>query len=682
MVAFFAQQIGNTGFSPRWNTGGWTALHGWMHIFADVTLFIAFFAISTTIIIYLRRKKQDAPFNRLSWLLSGLLICTGIVYLLDAITFWHPTYEFAAVFKIVSAVVAGAAVALLWKVFPEALEKPSPSRLNEDLQRQIAERKKAEEEIKRLNADLRNRVQELETLLNVMPVGIGIATDKECKTIKTNEAFARLLRIREEQNASLSAPQEEVPKHFRVLHQGTELKPEELPIQIAAARGVVVSEFEEDIIFNDGDRRNLLAYASPLLDENGVVRGAVGAFIDITDRKRAEVERELVRNRLQESQRLESLGILAGGIAHDFNNLLTGIMGNAALAKMEVDNRAELDIHLEEIQSSANRAADLCRQLLAYAGAGKFVMEAVDIGAIASDIVSLLRNSYPSRAAIQSEFAADMPAVMADPSQMRQTIMNLLLNAIESIESPRGGTVKISTRLLKYEPELFAGATLSPEKPQAEYVLLEVIDNGCGMDEATKSRMFDPFFTTKFVGRGLGLAAVMGIVRSLSGGLCVLSGRGNGTTFRIYLPSTGQKPGKTSRIHFMAGTEFSLEKTGTVLVVDDEETVRDVCRKTLSEAGFKVLVANDGMQALDVFRDNKEFISAVVLDLSMPRMDGQQTFSALRMIVPRIKVLMMSGFAEEEMMNRLGGKTPAGFIQKPFMPGSLVGKVKQILTAK
>lgn len=682
MLAFISQLFDTKGFPARWSCGEWTPFHGWVHILSDVAIFGAYAAIPISIAYYIKRRKQDIQFSGLYWLFAAFILSCGFVHLLEAVIFWHPVYRFSALIKVVTAIVSWATVYVLVKHLPEAMTLPGTKRLNVELQREIAERKKAEEEVRRLNADLKNRVQELETLLNVLPIGIGIATDPGCKVIKTNHAFAKLLRLQEEDNASLSATGEEAPKNFRVLHQGTELKPEELPIQIAASKGMVITDFEEDIVFNDGEKRNLLSYASPLLDDHGQVRGAVGAFIDITDRKRAELERELVRNRLQESQRLESLGILAGGIAHDFNNLLTGIMGNAALAKMDMSSGSELNEHLDEIQSSSNRAADLCRQLLAYAGAGKFVMEAVDIGAIANDIVSLMRNSYPSRALVQSEFEADLPAVMTDPSQMRQTIMNLLLNAMESMDPIKGGIVKVSTRLVRLTDDLFVGAILAPEKLQSEYVLLEVCDNGCGMDEQTKVRMFDPFFTTKFVGRGLGLAAVLGIVRSLGGAIVVTSKRNGGTTFRIFLPSSGQKPGKTSKLLFMAGAEFSLEKTGTILIVDDEETVRDVCRKSLSEAGFKVLVANDGVQAMEIFRENKEFISAVVLDLSMPRMDGQQTFSALRMIVPRIKVLMTSGYSEEEMMTRLAGKTPAGFIQKPYMPGALVDKVRRILSSK
>jgi signal transduction histidine kinase len=682
MLALFVQLFDTTGFPARWNGGAWTAFHGWSHILADSAIALAFVTAAWLVVCYLQRKKQDIEFAQAHWLAAAFFLGCGIVHALEAILFWQPLYHLSTLSKVMSAALAWGTLILLVKSLPKIIDAPGKTRLMEELRGEIAERKKAEDEVRRLNADLRNRVQELETLLNVMPVGIGIATDPDCKSIKTNNIFAKQLRLKEAENASLSAPDEEAPKNFRVLHQGAELKAEERPIQLAATKGVVVSEFEEDIVFNDGEKRNLLAYASPLFDEAGHVRGAVGAFIDITDQKRAELEREMVRSRLQESQRLESLGILAGGIAHDFNNLLTGIMGNAALAKMDVGSGVDLNEHLDEIQSSSARAADLCRQLLAYAGASKFVLEAVDIGAIAGDIVSLLRNSYPSRAQIQSEFETELPAVMADPSQMRQTIMNLLVNAIESIDISKEGTVKISTRLVRYDETLFSTSVLVPEKLQPEYVLLEVADNGCGMDEQTKVRMFDPFFTTKFVGRGLGLAAVLGIVRSLGGAITVSTTRTSGTTFRIYLPSSGQKAGKTSKVLFPPGADSGLGKTGTILVVDDEETVRDVCRKSLVDAGFKVLVANDGSHALEVFRENKEFISAVVLDLSMPKMDGQQTLSALRMMVPRIKVLMMSGFSEEEMMTRLGGKTPAGFIQKPYMPGALVEKVRCILSGK
>jgi signal transduction histidine kinase len=464
-----------------------------------------------------------------------------------------------------------------------------------------------------------------------------------------------------------------------VEHQGVKLKPEELPIQMAASKGVTVDDFEEDIVFQDGERRHVLGYAAPLHNAAGDVRGAVGAFIDITERKRAERDREMVRNRLQETQRLESLGVLAGGIAHDFNNLLTGIICNAAMVREDASAGTEMVVCLTDIEKDAQRAADLCRQLLAYAGGGRFILGPVYLNDIARDTISLLRTTYSSRAEISFDSESGTPPVLGDPMQMRQLIMNLMMNAIEALEG-KNGWVKITTKKVVIDEALLKGVISQPEKLHDEYVMFEVKDNGCGMDDKTQARMFDPFFTTKFVGRGLGLPAVLGIVRSQGGVLTVSSTKDTGSTFRVFFKPVMEKHDSPTK--FLRSQRGAAQKkpTGTVLIVDDEETVREVCRRALQEAGFQVLTASDGAEGLEVFREHRALIVAVVLDLTMPKMDGHQTFNAMRMIVPGVKVLLMSGFSENEVINRFTTKTPAAFIQKPYTPEMLVSKVLGIIT--
>ncbi len=666
-------------FPARWDCGQWTALHGWTHILSDIAIFGAYAAIPISICYYVLRKREEIVFPKLYWLFAAFILSCGMVHLTEAFIFWQPVYRFSAFLKITTALASWATVVVLLKHLPKAMALPGMAQMNDKLQAEVQSRKAAEEEVRRLNTALQNRVQELETLLRVIPVGIGITQDVSCTKIKSNSALAKMLRVEEDQNASLSAPPQEMPQHFHVEHQGVKMAADDLPIQLAARKGVTVEEFEEDVVFKDGERRHILGFAAPLLDESGTVRGAVGAFVDITERKRAERDRELVRNRLQETQRLESLGVLAGGIAHDFNNLLTGIICNAAMVKEDIEPGAEAVSFLTDIEKDAQRAADLCRQLLAYAGGGRFILGPVYMSDIARDTISLLRTTYSGRAEISFEAEPNVPPILGDPMQMRQLIMNLMMNALESIDG-KEGFVKIITKKIAPDATWLANVISKPDVLNDEYVLFEVSDNGCGMDEQTKARMFDPFFTTKFIGRGLGLPAVLGIVRSQGGILTVSSAKDAGSTFRVFFKPAKEK--YDTAFGRIKGSAVALTKvqTGTVLVVDDEETVRDVCRRALQEAGFKVLTAADGSEGLEMFREHRALIVAVVLDLTMPKMDGHQAFNAMRMIVPGVKVLLMSGFSENEVATRFTTKSPAAFIQKPYTPEMLLSKLRSIIS--
>jgi PAS domain S-box-containing protein len=424
---------------------------------------------------------------------------------------------------------------------------------------------------------------------------------------------------------------------------------------------------EHRIVRPDGKVAFVHERAEIVRDNGGAAVRMIGSVQDVTERQQAEEQRQLIERKIQESQKLESLGVLAGGIAHDFNNLLTGIMGNACLAKMELERDSPVQSYVEQIELSSQRAADLCKQMLAYSGKGRFTVKRTDLSALVRETVHLLQLSISKKATLDLDLAAELPAVMADATQLRQIIMNLVMNGSDAIGDKVGRIVVRTSfeRASKSELNTLMGAD---DLAEGDYIALEVSDDGCGMSRETLARIFDPFFTTKFTGRGLGLAAVLGIVRGHKGALKVESELGRGTKFRLLLPAAKAAANDTS--HEVRPTA-KWRGTGTVLVVDDEESVRRVAGKMLMGMGFDVLTANDGVDGLETYRTCSESICAVLLDLTMPRMDGEETFRALRQLRPDACVILMSGFSEQEAGARFVGKGLAGFLQKPFTPDEL-----------
>ncbi len=411
-----------------------------------------------------------------------------------------------------------------------------------------------------------------------------------------------------------------------------------------------------------GEMRTWACTFVPIRDLDGHIAYVLAADLDITDRKRAEVERESMERRLQETQKLESLGVLAGGIAHDFNNLLTGILGNASLAKMDAIPGTGIDTAVQQIEQAAQRAADLCRQMLAYSGKGRFVVQRLDLSALVTDTTHLLQLSISKHAVLKFQLTQGLPPVLADGTQIRQIIMNLVMNASDAI-GERSGLITISTGVMQANREFLKHTHLAPDLPEGEYVFLEVTDTGCGMSVETLNRIFDPFFTTKFTGRGLGLAAVLGIVRGHRGALKVESTPSRGSTFRLLLPCA---EGAAEHWNSGRGASETWRGSGKVLVVDDEATVRTVANRMLEALGYDVLTAEDGRAAMDVFRGQAGSIRIVLLDLTMPHWNGEETFRALRQTDPAIKVILMSGYSEHEAVQRFVGQGLAGFVQKPF----------------
>ena len=407
-------------------------------------------------------------------------------------------------------------------------------------------------------------------------------------------------------------------------------------------------------------------YNTALRDGRGRFIGATFQADDITERRRAETA-------LRQSQKLESLGVLAGGIAHDFNNLLTAILGNAEVAQGRCPDDLVLRTSLSRIEAATQRGADLARQLLAYAGKGHLAVKPLDLNRLILDLSDLLSVSTSKKVTLQRDLQPDLPPVEADSAQFQQVVMNLVINASEAI-GDQTGTVTIRTRSQSYDAaslaRSFPGQVLEP----GLFVRLEVVDDGCGMDAETIGRIFDPFFTTKFTGRGLGLSAMLGIVRGHRAGIRVESVPGQGTSFILLFPASEATVNVPA-----SGDSPARAQTGTILVVDDEVILRDLARGSLEGAGFQVLEARDGLEALEAFQPGRPPVDLVLLDMTMPRMGGAECFRRLRQVSPTVKVILSSGYTERESLDSLMDLPPDGFLQKPYRANDMIAKVREVL---
>ncbi len=398
---------------------------------------------------------------------------------------------------------------------------------------------------------------------------------------------------------------------------------------------------------------------------------------DITESKRAEEDRRKAEEQLLHVQKLEGLGLLAGGIAHDFNNLLMAIIGNADLALEELPAESPTVFGLNQIKQISLRAADLCKQMLAYSGKGKFVVGPVNLSALILDMRNLLEVSVSKKATLRYRLADNLPAVEADATQLRQVIMNLVINASEAL-GEKGGLISLSTGTLECDDSYLDMTYVNERQAAGLYVTLEVADTGCGMDRDTQARLFDPFFTTKFTGRGLGLAAVMGIVRGHKGAIKVYSEPDKGSTFKVLLPAAGTVAATETE----AAAAPAWKGSGTILLVDDEEIVRTVATRMLKRIGFSVMTASNGQEAVDLYRQHASTLSGVIMDLTMPHMDGDVAFREMLAIRDDIPIILSSGYNAVEIDHRLSGNRLASFIQKPYQFATLVETLRTLLAPK
>jgi CheY-like chemotaxis protein len=378
---------------------------------------------------------------------------------------------------------------------------------------------------------------------------------------------------------------------------------------------------------------------------------------------------------MQQTQKLESLGGMAGGIAHDFNNLLTPILGDASLALMDLPRDSPARIRLEKIQKVAHQAAALTHQMLDYAGMGSLQTEPLDVTSLVREMEQLLESTVARKARLAYELHPDLPGVEADATQLRQVLLNLVANAAEATRGGGGAGSRIAIRsgALEIEAEALRQLLLGDSRPGGTYVYLEVEDTGDGMDSLTLARVFDPFFTTKFTGRGLGLAAVLGIVRGHGGAIEVDSVPDRGTRVRVLLPVAGAP----LRPAVEPGPD-RWRGSGTVLVADDDEGVRELTAETLTRAGLQVLCAADGREAVETFREHADEIGVVVLDRTMPGASGEEAFEEIRRIRADARIILVSGYSRDSTARRYSGTPFASFLQKPFLPETLVDRVRQL----
>jgi len=415
---------------------------------------------------------------------------------------------------------------------------------------------------------------------------------------------------------------------------------------------------------------------SPKENDINILLQSVAIAANAISRKKEDQVRVDMQAQVEHMQRLESLGVLAGGIAHDFNNILTAILGNAAMAgrKALVDPLSTQG-YLSKIVDSSERASDLCKQMLAYSGKGEFVLQSIDLSEMVGEITNLLEISISKSVIIKYHLTEQLPSVEADIAQIQQVIMNLIINASDAI-ADKSGVISISTGVMHADRDYLSSTSLDDTLPEGRYVYLEVSDTGSGMDQDTQAKIFEPFFTTKFTGRGLGMSAVLGIVRGHHGAIKLYSEVGRGTTFKVLLPMSDQPVE-----HLLPADPLveSWHASGTALIVDDEETIREIAGVMLEEMGFATLAAEDGVDGVKIYREHQKNIVVVLMDMTMPKMDGKSCFTELKRINNDVKVVLSSGYNEQEAISRFAGQGLAGFIQKPYTPEALQEKLQQVL---
>ena len=440
------------------------------------------------------------------------------------------------------------------------------------------------------------------------------------------------------------------------------------------------AEFEFRVRRADGTVRYISGKGEASYDADGTPRRLFGVIQDITERRENEEARFRLEANLLQAQKLESLGVLAGGIAHDFNNLLMAIMGNAELARADIPRDSPAQKGLVEIDSISRDAADLCKQMLAYSGRGQFYVHPLNLTEVIESMAHLLNVSVEKNAIIKSELDPTVPSIEGDSSQIRQLVMNLITNASEAM-GKKVGTITLRTGVRHVSRSYLKTIAMDKNLPEGDCVFVEVVDGGDGISSEVQQRMFDPFFSTKFTGRGLGLAAVLGIARSHYGAIDVKSTPGKGTSVTVLFPKTDApaSPEGQAPLPRIKKDTPSPSRAQTILVVDDEQAVLSVTGQILSRAGYAVRAAASGADALAVVQKYGDTLGAVVLDLAMPQMSGLEALKQIRDVLPTIPVIVASGYSEEEAAEELAGNTITAFLPKPFSADALLKHIADAL---
>lgn len=424
----------------------------------------------------------------------------------------------------------------------------------------------------------------------------------------------------------------------------------------------VVADFETKLT-NFDHTREFWAIVSGVIIDHMNKKAILAIHNDISDKKLALEERFNLERQIQRTQKLESLGVLAGGIAHDFNNLLGVILGYADLALVKVSKTDPVCSDVEEIIKASLRASDLCRQMLTYSGKGQMSIRDLDLLKLVRDTSNLLKVSISKKVKLELNLPEELPLIKADASQIDQVLLNLVINASESF-GDKIGTINLSLKTIHCSRDYLDNLILGKELSEGVYVCLRASDTGKGMDKETLDRIFEPFFSTKFTGRGLGLSVVMGIVKSHKGALDVKSIPDEGTAISVFFPAQAEKKKKGRQKGKNENKKWKGE--GAILLADDEKAVLDMCSEMLEYLGFEVYLANDGREALEIYKKNQSRIRCNIIDLTMPNMDGKEVFEEIQKITPNAMIIISSGYGEQQIKRIFAGKKLAGFIQKPF----------------
>lgn len=526
--------------------------------------------------------------------------------------------------------------------------------------RDITDRIRAEREVRELNQWREAIIENANVLVSVQDLG--------GRFLVWNDAAERITEY----------PREEVLGSSTILES---LYPEPADRERARAavlkiaRGESTANLQFDIRTKSGRTRTLAFFSKAILGADGAPAGAINVGIDVTQQKKSDSERRQLEAQIQQTQKRDSLAVMAGGIAHDFNNLLMGILGNASIVLDELPEDTPIRKNVAQIEKTARRAAELTKQLLAYSGKGRFVIETLNLNVVLQDMQPLLASVVSKKAEMLFEFAANLPFIEGDAAQLRQLVMNLAMNASEALED-RPGTITLRTGAMYCSTGYLGSTYLDEEHAEGDYAYFEIADTGCGMNEDTMAMLFDPFFSTKFTGRGLGLAAALGIIHGHRGAVKVESQEGKGTTVRVLFPCG--HAARSAKTRGAAGVAQDRPRP-TVLVIDDEEAARLVAREMLERSGYNVIVASDGCEGLQQYQKTPRAIDVVFLDLTMPHLDGEETFHRIRSIRADARVVLTSGYDEHEVARRFHGMGLAGFLQKPYTPTELRTKIAEAL---
>ncbi len=535
--------------------------------------------------------------------------------------------------------------------------------INEELESAKEELEATNEELTTVNQELRVRNRELEKVNEFAQATIDtvrgslVVLGPDLRVLKANESFYRAFGL-SRQDVEHRFIYEvgdgvwSIPR-LRVLLE--EVLPERRNM----------TDFEMEQALPSGAKRILLLNAHRFEHEERILL----AMEDVTERKRVEED-------LRQSQKMEAIGYLAAGVAHDFNNLLTGVIGNASLVLQNFPENQAGRAALENVISGGQRAAELTRQLLAYAGKSRFLLERIDLSDVVMQTSKLIHPSIPHDVQVRLDLDKHLPRLLADPAQVQQVVMNLMINAVEAIGA-RAGFVQVRTGPQKVTSEPLPDVVPNQKVVPGDYVFLEVRDNGVGMDEQTIKRSFDPFFTTKFTGRGLGLGAVLGIVRQQKGLVQVHSVPGRGTSFRILFPVAEMAQEQAAEGE---ASRQDLRGSGTILVADDEELIRNFTKSALEPYGYNVLMAEDGAEAVRLVKERAGEIALVLLDVAMPGMDGIETLERIREVRADIPIMICSGLGDVDIESRFAAQQIASFLWKPYTVKQLAERVKGVLS--